>query len=171
MRWSKLKSLVEERFASSVKNRMAVNSTAYGNCSCGHAWVTLDKEVIANFCTRAFYNRSLQDWGKMRYEKKRWVGDVPVPEYVSEKQSKKYGEMEYGELSRQDAYQACWEFVHELSIEEALESDDPLIQTLAVLDKRLGKRRLKGLKDEGFHPLSKRVLEVRKLNEGIAIAT
>ena len=94
-----------------------------------------------------------------------------MPEYVSEKQSKKYGEMEYGELSRQDAYQACWEFVHELSIEEALESDDPLIQTLAVLDKRLGKRRLKSLKDEGFHPLSKRVLEVRKLNEGIANAT
>jgi len=171
MRWSKLKTLVEARFASSLQKRVSINSTAYGNCSCGHAWISLDKEIIANFCTRAFYNRALQDWGKMRYENKRWIGDVPVPDYVSEQQSKKYGEMEYGELSRQDAYKSCWEFVHDLSLEEALVSDDPLIQALAVLDKRLGKRRLSILSDEKFHPLSKRVLEIRKTEDGVFSVT
>ena len=45
--------------------------------------------------------------------------------------------MEYGEMSRQNAYEACWEYVHELKINEALESDDPLIQTLAVIDRSL----------------------------------
>ena len=171
MRWSKLKSLVEQCFAPNLKTRIAINSTAYGNCSCGHAWITLDKQVIANFCTRAFYNRALQDWGKMRYQDNRWIGDVPVPDYVTEIQSKNYGEMEYGELSRQDAYKSCWEFVHDLSVEDALASDDPLIQTLAVLDSRLGKRRLKALNPKTLHPLAKRLLQIRKEEDGIANVT
>ena len=41
-------------------------------------------------------------------------------------------------MSRQDAYRACWEFVHDLSIDQSLADDDPLIQSLAVVDRRLG---------------------------------
>lgn len=171
MRWSKLKRLVEERFSYSLKGRLAINSAAYGNCGCGHAWLTLDKEIVANFCTRAFWNRALQDRGNNRYENNRWISDAPVPEYVTEAQSKRYGEMEYGELSRQDAYQSCWEFVHDLSIEEALKSDDPLIQTLAVLDSRVGKRRLKDLDPQELHPLANRLLELRQLTEGVGNGT
>ena len=53
MKWSKLKQLVEQGFAPSLAKRLTINSTAYGACTCGHAWLTLDGEVIANFCTRA----------------------------------------------------------------------------------------------------------------------
>lgn len=52
MRWSMLRKLVEKRFCDEVKRRVAIKSTVYGNCSCGHAWVTLDGEVLANFRTR-----------------------------------------------------------------------------------------------------------------------
>lgn len=171
MKWSKLKKLVEERFSPSIKNRVAIYSTAYGNCSCGHAWLTLDKNVVANFCTRAFYNRAMQDWGSMTYENNRWIGDVPTPEYVTDSQNMKFGEVDYGELSRQDAYQACWEFVHDLSIDDAIGSKDPLIQTLSILDSRIGKRRLRNIESENFHPLAKRMLEIRQKAEGITSVT
>ncbi len=51
MQWSKLRSLIVERFAEPLQKRLDIHGAAYGNCSCGHAWLTLDGEVIANFCT------------------------------------------------------------------------------------------------------------------------
>jgi len=164
MKWSKLKSLVEERFSPSLNGRVAIYSTRYGNCTCGRAWITLDKEIIANFCTRAFWNRANGDY----YRKdNRWVTDSPVPDHVLEAQKKSYGEVEYGELSRQDAYQSCWDFIHELTIEASIDSEDPLIQSLAILDKRLGKRRLQTLIDVNLHPLAKKLLFIRLESEGL----
>ena len=135
MRWSKVRSLVVSRFAPGLKGRLDIHSTAYGNCSCGHAWLTFDGKVIANFCTRA---------------------KSPSPNGI-------YSDhlTSYGELSRQDAYEACWSFLHELSIEEALAEPDPLIQSLAVADSRLGKRRLLKLDASSLHPLAQFILEQR----------
>lgn len=124
MRWSKLKQLVERNFADSLAKRLTINSAAYGACSCGHAWLTLDGDVIANFCTRAHGNLS---YGQPNQQ--------PNPMYRDQ-------HLSYGEMSRQDAYEACWEFVHSLPIEDALTDDDPLVQSLAVADRRVGKRRL-----------------------------
>src|SRR5829696_7133941 len=104
MRWSKLRSLVKESLADSLRSRVDIQSTRYGNCSCGHAWITLDGEVLANFCTRANY---LAQAGSAK------AGTVPRHQFT-----------EYGELSRQDAYRACWELVHSLTIEAALADPD-----------------------------------------------
>jgi len=143
MRWSKLKSLVEERFTPCLSKRLSIHSAAYGDCSCGHCWITLDKIVIANFCTRAYYNRKLQgDSGTNSMYKKHLVL--------------------YGEISRQDAYRSMFDFIHSMSFDQALKSDDVLIQTLAVLDARLGKRRLKLLNVEDFHPLAGSLLNIRR---------
>lgn len=57
MHRSKLKQLVEANFAASVKGRIALRSIVYGNSTCGHAWLTLDGDVIGNFCSRAHCNR------------------------------------------------------------------------------------------------------------------
>ena len=145
MRWSKLRSLVKEGFAQSVARRIDLNSTRYGNCTCGHAWITLDGEVIANFCTRAHYNAQFLD-----------SACRPRHQFA-----------DYGELSRQDAYRACWEFVHSLTIEAALADPDALVQTLAVLDRRLGRRRLAQLDSGLLHPLAAVLLRVRKEAEGL----
>lgn len=153
MRWSKLKHEIELRFCDSLKKRLAIYSTAYGNCTCGHAWIELDKKIIANFCTRAFWNTK-PVWNE---EKNKFVvGDA-------ENDTKKYEELlnSYGELSRQGVYESCWEYLHELSIEEALLSDNPLIQTLSMADKRVGKRRLAKIEKEKLHPLAKKVYEER----------
>jgi hypothetical protein len=150
MRWSKLKQRVEDNFAENIKSRISIHSTAYGGCTCGHAWLTLDGEIIANFCTRAQYNR---------YE----FGLKDRDRGLSTEQENRYKNqfVEYGEISRQDVYAACWAFIHELSFEDSLTSDDPLIQTLAVLDKRLGKRRFKQVGENTLHPLARKLFETR----------
>ncbi len=143
MRWSKLRKLVEDRFAPSVAKRLAIHSAAYGNCTCGHCWITLDKQVVANFCTRAYYNKKLH----------RDSGSNPM-----------YNDhlVLYGEKSRQDAYRSMFDYVHSMSHDDALKSDDVLVQALAVLDSRLGKRRLETFDDTALHPLAKKLLAVRQ---------
>jgi hypothetical protein len=140
MRWTKLKQLVEQGFAKSLAKRLTINSAAYGACTCGHAWLALDKIVIANFCTRAYWNH------RMGYPP-----EHPNKMYVDQFAS-------YGEMSRQDAYKACWDFVHSLPINDALHDTDPLIQTLAVVDGRLGKRRLSEIDPATLHPLARTLL-------------
>lgn len=149
MRWTKLKQLVETGFALSLSKRLTINSAAYGACRCGHAWLTLDGEVIANFCTRAYWNAQLTS-----------PPDQVNPMYARQLAS-------YGEMSRQDAYEACWTFVHDLSVDQSLTDDDPLIQALAVADKRLGKRRLQAINRESLHPLARGLLDERLVAEGI----
>jgi hypothetical protein len=149
MKWTKLKQLVEQRIAPSIRSRFAINSAAYGACSCGHAWITLDKIVVANFCTRAFGNipRKFDDSARKLVSKDpKLTNGIPSSDdkYLTN----------YGELSRQDAYQACWEFVHDLSIDDALSSEDPLVQSLAVIDSRVGKRKLKTIDVDKLHPLA-----------------
>ena len=149
MRWSKLRSLIEESIAESVAKRISVHSAAYGECTCGHCWITLDKEVIANFCTRAYYNKKLS---------RDSAHDKIYKEHL----------VMYGELSRQDAYLSMFDFVHRLSIDEALNSDDVLVQALAVIDSRVGKMRLTSLDTGSLHPLTKKLLEVRLDAENIS---
>jgi hypothetical protein len=151
MRWSKLKQLVENNFADAVKPHLSIHSTAYGACTCGHAWITFDKEIIANFCTRAYYNR---------YQ----YGDKTTDNGINAEQAKNYSSqfVEYGEMSRQDCYESCWSFVHDLSFDKAMKSDNPLIQSLMVVDKRLGKRRIDNIDSSKLHPLANKLLEIRK---------
>lgn len=143
MRWSKLRKLVEGRFAYSVAKRISIHSAAYGNCTCGHCWITLDKEVVANFCTRAYWNKEM-------------LGDSGVnPMYKNQL-------VLYGEKSRQGAYKSMFDYVHSMSHDEALKSDDVLVQSLAVLDSRLGKRRLEAFDGSDWHPLVKKFLVIRR---------
>ena len=155
MRWSKLKSEIESRFCESLRKRVSINSTRYGNCTCGHAWLTLDKKVIANFCTRAFWNNGPEfDQNRNKY--------VVVGNREFEEKGK-YQKLfnDYGELSRQNVYESCWTYLHDLSIEEALLSSDPIIQSLSVIDKRVGKRRIKKINKSELHPLAKKLIETR----------
>lgn len=162
MKWSKLKFEIEARFCDSLQKRVTINSTRFGNCSCGHAWISLDKEIIANFCTRAFWNTD----PILDKTKQKWVQGERINE-----ENKKYNKLEntYGELSRQDVYESCWEFLHDLSIEQALLSDNPLIQTLSVIDKRVGKRKIVEIDVKTLHPLARKLLNERIKSEKIIL--
>ena len=148
MRWSKLRSLIEGRFCPALAGRLAIHSAAYGNCSCGHCWITLDKEVIANFCTRAYYNK------KSGY-------------FEPGSENSMYGHqlVMYGEMSRQGAYKSMFDYIHTLSLQQALDSQDVLVQALSIVDKRLGRRRLEALNIDSLHPLANSLLSIRKAAE------
>jgi hypothetical protein len=152
MRWSKLRTLILERFAEPLQGRLDIHSAAYGNCSCGHAWLTLDGEVIANFCTRAHANAE--------YVIPRQEPD-PLVKYAT---NTMYNEQltVYGERSRQDVYRTLWDFVHSVPVEEALASGDMLFQALAIVDARVGKRRLAQLDPQKLHPLCGYLLMLRR---------
>lgn len=114
MKWTKLKQLVEQRIAPSIRLRFAINRAAYGACSCGHAWITLDKKVIANFCTRTF-------------------GNIPR------------------------------------RFDDALSSEYSLVQSLAVIDSRVGKRKLQTIDIDTLHLLAGNLFTERCLAEGLVI--
>jgi hypothetical protein len=154
MMWSKLKQLVEQGFAESLAGRLTINSARYGACTCGHAWLTLDGDVIANFCTLAS--------GNLDHFLRRGGG---APAMTNKMYARQF--TAYGEISRQDAYRACWDFVHDLSIEDALRDADPLVQTLAVIDKRVGKRRLQQIDAQALHPLARKLLAERLRAQGM----
>ena len=148
MRWSKLRTLVRERFTDDLQKRVDIHSARYGACSCGHAWLTVDGKVIANFCTRA-----------------KSIAQGYEPGTPSERPL--YDLASFGEFSRQDAYAACWAFVHDLSSEEALADPDPLVQSLTMLDRRIGKRRLAKIDRTSLHPLAVKLFDIRMLSEGM----
>ena len=152
MRWSKLRALITERFADPLQGRLDIHSAAYGNCSCGHAWLTLDGDVIANFCTRAHY---IADQLLPLESAALIFTPADNPMYRSQLTA-------YGERSRQQVYQTLWDFVHSTPVDEALASDDMLMQALAIVDSRVGKRRLAQLDHETLHPLCGYLLLLRR---------
>jgi len=73
--------------------------------------------------------------------------------------------IEEGEFSRFDLHNCCFEYLN-LTVEDCLAHPSPLINLLAVLDRRLGKRRLPTLVERKHHPLVMRLLEFRLTEEG-----
>ncbi len=159
MRWSKLKKIVEESFADSVRGRVHIYSTAYG-CSCGRGWITVDGEELADLSTlasgnkyRAFYNETTKT-------------DCAKHPAVTKEEREPGNVVEPGEFSRFDLHVACWEYIHS-SLNDSIRSYDPLINSLAVLNAKVGKSRLRRLAEQDIHPLVRSLVEFRMKAESI----
>lgn len=164
MMWSKLKQLTEEKFADSVKNRVEIFSTRYHkpNSSSGRGWITMNGIEIVNFSTmksgkiyRCIYHEATPTICKRH----------PA---VQDEDRNPDLLVEEGEFSRFDLHNCCFEYLN-LSVEEGLAHPSPLINLLAVLDRRLGKRRLPSLIEKKHHPLVTRLLKFRMTEEGFNI--
>jgi hypothetical protein len=149
MKWSKLKKTIEDKFADSLKGRVNLFATRYtsGSYFMVRGWITIDGEEIANFSTPD------------NYSKFGW--DTPeIDERIPFKERKENVAAEKGEFSRSDFLNACWDYLN-MNIDDALQSKNPIIKSLAVLDKRLGKRRLLKMEKTNLHPLAVKMLELR----------
>ena len=156
MQWSKLKQTIESKFADSIKGRVELFSTTYRkpNSSTGRGWITIDKEEIVNFATI----KSMWNFGAYYHEATQT--DCLTHPAVDDSE-RTVGELaEEGEFSRFDLHNCCWEYLN-LTVEEGLEHKSPIINSLAILDKRLGKRRLVTIDKTKLHPLTKRLFEFR----------
>lgn len=153
MKWSKLRKLVEDTFAESVRGRVQIHSTRY-RCSCGRGWITIDGEELVDLSTilsgtiyRSIYHEATRT-------------DCARHPAVPDEARKPGNLVEPGEFSRFDLHEACWEYIHS-SVNDSLKSNNPLIVSLAVLNAKVGRGRLNRLDGRTLHPLTRALLEVR----------
>lgn len=158
MRWSKVRKLVEESFADSVRGRVAVHSTWY-QCRCGRGWITIDGKEIVDLSTHAAWQK--YDAVYHASTKTIWRKHPSVPD-----EERIPGNLvEKGEFSRFDLHEACWEYLHS-NVHQLLSSDNPLLVSLAVLNAKVGRRPLAQLAQEKLHPLPRALLLFRMEAEG-----
>ncbi len=136
MRWSKLKQQVESMFADDVRGRVELRTTRYSKAhdQFGRSWITVDGQEIVNMSNYLPSGSTIADNDPTRFER--------------------------GVFAGYDLSQAMRLFIT-LSIDDALASDNPLIRALAVLDRRVGKRRLTRLVAADEQPLVKQLLALR----------
>ena len=137
MIWSKLKKSIEALLADSVKEHLQLHLTRYGpgvSSLMNRAWVTWDGEEISTFSTIQWLRaRNLLATEIAEEGEQRGVSDVLRRDKDPLEQR--------GVYSRDDFYDAAVEYIG-LSIEDALQSPNPVIRALSMFDRRLGKRRL-----------------------------
>jgi hypothetical protein len=162
MRWSKIKKRVENFFSDSVQGRLELRSTCYRGTHDeeGRGYITFDKREIWSMCTLSFYSTEfyrMEEIASRKGVSPREVQRIAHEELASE-----------GKFNQYTFYDSLDEYCNN-SIEQSLESDNLLIRCLAMLDSRLGKRRLKDL---DLSEQSEKVIQFYKIRcecEGLPI--
>ncbi len=145
-----------------MRGRVELYSTCYTkpNSNNGRGWITVDKIQLVNFATI----KSMLNYGAYYHEA---TDTYCVKHTAIENEERIEGNLiEEGEFSRFDLHNCCWEYLN-LTVEEGLEHRSPIINFLAILDKRLGKKRLVQIDNQHFHPLVKYLLAFRLAAEGL----
>lgn len=163
MRWSALKSKVETFFAPSIKGRVELRSTSYREAhdQTGRGYITVDGEEVWNMCTLSF-------WGA-EYSR---INDIAKDRQISPAAAQAITDVRLeaeGTLPQWGFYRALESYCN-ASIEESLESTNPLTKSLAILDARVGKRRLQKLDVSAEHPMVQYFFSLRCQVEGIRVA-
>ena len=133
MSWSKLKAKVEDRFATSLRKRVAIHMTSYHEAGWleGRGWLLIDKKEVPLAAT--------------------------LP-YGSPRAS--------GEHDRPSLHAVLVSYLDQ-SIAAAMASEEPIHRALAMIDRRLGRRRFEGLRlGDSEHPIVRQLYEVRAAAEG-----
>lgn len=159
MKWSKQKKTIEERICDNLKKRISINLTHYRSIHEPESrfWITFDGKEIISISKMKWLN----DWVKIRKEYKSNEG--------------KENEFDHATNVMQSNGDYYIDYIQEsldqylnLSIEDAFNSKNFVIKSLSMIDKRLGKRRLKSITlEETEHVLVKRLYEIRCDVEGI----
>jgi hypothetical protein len=151
MHWSKIRKLIEERFAPSLRRRVRLELTHYRKAhdAEGRWAIAVDGKHVAGLgcivADRIFCELQSQ-----------MSVDAAIKELVSRGQH-------YVPLFREQMFV----FAHQ-GIDQALESDDSIVRALALLDKRLGKRRLtKFMQNKRKTSLEQLMLDLRVEAEGM----
>ena len=145
-----------------VTGRVELFSTAYRkpNSTTGRGWITIDKEEVVNFAT-------IKSWVNFRaYYHESTPTHCITHAGVSDDERISGNTIEEGEFSRFDLHNCCWEYLS-MTVEDGIEHKSPIINSLAILDKRIGKRRLVAIDKAKLHPLAQKLFEFRLNAEGL----
>jgi hypothetical protein len=165
MQWSKLKQLVRERMATSVAGRVDFHCARYRHASDGdgRCWITVDGREVADFCEF----RASAAYRRMAAQLRAASGAVDYRDSAQRDAYREAGQQaveivhRQGLYNQREFYQALEHYLS-LSVDDALVSPVLPIRALAVLDRRLGKRRLRALRlDGGEHALVRALFALR----------
>jgi hypothetical protein len=166
MQWSKLKSLVEARFAPALRRRVSLHQARYRYAreEVGRVWLMVDGRDAASFATGAVRPAVRAEADRLVDEREAGGTPTAYADASAEAEETVRAAGVYddaGALAELEAFLS-------LPIDEALGAARPLLRALAVLDARVGKRRLRALAagpDE--HPLVRTLLALRCDAEGV----
>jgi hypothetical protein len=160
MRWTKVRKLIREGFADSVRDRVDVrvtNADPRGTPwqdTCKEGSISVDGTVVAHIDPHRLRKLTLS----LPVTETR-TGDRRVVLIVEPRTGQKVppGAV-VGEFL--DFPQACWEYLHS-NLNESLRSSDPFISSLAVLNAKVGRQRLQRMAARDLHPLTRAILDFR----------
>lgn len=140
--WSGLKKQLECLLCDELQDRITYFLTRYHDVhnAYGRAAITLDKKEIIEF---SWIEQYRQDMDMTRLEKQAglWDRESPVLKQIWDK-NKTYHDIDF--------LNAALEFIC-LPISEALESDRYIVRIFAILDRRVGKRTLEKIRQQGAY--------------------
>ena len=135
----------------------------------GRGYITIDKVEVASFCSITAWNKEHQLASELRQISR--ATDFRNPDHKTEYYSA-YDQAEailnkQGICTQYDFFYSLTNYLS-MSIDEALSSDNFVIKAIAILDRRLGKRRMPQQKEAyPYHPSLKRLFEFRCAAEEI----
>jgi hypothetical protein len=158
MIWSKLKKQIESGFADELKGKIQIYLTTYANSQSfmGRGWITYNGIELSNFSN----NETFMIHGSYSNELCDKSPGPPSHQPINNSDRIVGNLVEKGEFSKYDFGGSCWEFIN-MTIKDAQTSKNPLLRTLAILDKRTGKRSLSMLEKTESHPLVKKMIAIR----------
>lgn len=158
MTWSKIKKNIESKFTEKLKGKVQIYTTSYGydldtKDLYNRGWITLNGTEVVNFSTSdAFFLNGCN------YHYATPTDCAQTKEQIYKRNPNNLAEK--GEFTKFDLSNCCYAFLN-MNIDEAVNHKSPIIQSLAMLDKRLGKRRLLQITEQELHPLTKFFLNLR----------
>ena len=160
--WSGVKKILEQdRLAPSLRGRVSYQATRYHDAHDDQGRIALLIDGQEVFSAHPWRYTGLS-WPAFRAQD-------PEASYMESAEKYWNRELEKGCGDVGSFYRAFREYDTQ-SIEQSLESDDPLVRTLAIVDRRVGKRRLEAMRESGFAPEPEwvwRFYQVRMEAEGL----
>lgn len=124
MQWSRLKKMIESRFCDALAGRIQIHTTRYTKDEeIGRFWIAFDGQTI-------FSAHDAPGAGSLGWLVKE-SSEAATPSCVY-----------WNRINGRYACEYSLKVYLNSSIEEAIETSDPIMRALALLDKRVGKRRL-----------------------------
>lgn len=171
MRWSKAKKLLEELLADSVKERVQFHVTSYGpghSSTMARAWITWDKKEVVNMSSVEWLMERNGLASQIYYQAANFADLQQKGNYYLALDEADRISQEKGLFSRSQFEEAVEEYL-KLSITGAMDSHNPIIKALSMLDRRLGQRRLKQLQfNRTEHSLVRLFFTLRCQAEGLS---
>lgn len=153
MIWSKLKKRVESFFAPEAKGRIELRATRYHDVDrTGRGYITIDGQEIINMAHYTF-------WKEERPRIDAIAGSLNLS--PAEAQGIADAELHAEGIFSLDGFYSSLEQYLDSSIEDSLASSNVLIRALAMIDNRVGKRRLSTIDVSKEHPMVRRFYEIR----------